>query len=196
MKKTILCIFALFVITTGYSQIKGLTLGPKVGVNFSKISTNIDTLQDNMRPGFEVGAFVRIGNKLYFQPEAMFKTKGGKLDREGTDFDYKVKLRTVDIPLMVGFRLINLKVANLRIMGGPVASFLLNKEVSTDDKSEGLNEDDFKDVNWGLQVGAGVDVLMLTLDLRYEFGLNDVYKVNDMDFKNNLFSIALGWKIL
>lgn len=52
---------------------------------------------------------------------------------------------------------------------------------------------------WGLNVGAGIDVLMFTLDVRYQMGLNEVIeKVNNFDFnsKNNVFCVSLGWKII
>lgn len=201
MKKLILTLITFFIISIGFSQIKGFTFGPKIGVNFSKISTNYDSLKNNMKPGFEIGAFVRIGNKLYVQPEVLFKTKGGKFEVEGVnDVDYKVKLQTVDVPIMVGVHLIDLKVMNIRLMLGPVASFVLNKDIDTGSSTKIMNESDFKDMNWGFQAGIGVDALILTLDVRYELGLNNIYdnKIGNktVDFKNNLWSVTLGFKIL
>jgi len=205
MKKLLIIVISLFIVSAGFAQIKGLTLGPKIGVNFSKISDNVDELKGSMKPGFELGAFVRIGQKLYVQPEAMFKTKGGKFDVDGTntsDVSYKVKLQTVDVPLMIGVRLLNLKVMNLRLMLGPVASFVLNKDIDSDDNSNTVfDKDDFKDMNWGFQGGVGIDVLFLTLDVRYELGLNNIYDGKNVsgkaiDFKNNLWSVTLGFKIL
>ena len=206
MKKLIIIAISIFIVSTGFAQMKGLTLGPKIGVNFSKISDNVEGLKESMKPGFEIGAFVRIGQKLYFQPEAMFKTKGGKFDVEGTntsDVSYKVKLQTVDVPLMIGVRFLDLKAVNIRLMLGPVASFVLNKDIDTDDNSNPVFEkSDFKDINWGFQGGAGIDVLFLTLDVRYELGLNNIYDGKDVvsgkaiDFKNNLWSVTLGFKIL
>ncbi len=210
MKKLILIVISLFIISTGFSQIKGLTLGPKIGVNFSKISSNVDEMKENMKPGFEVGAFVRIGQKLYIQPEVMYKFKGGKFDIDGIstsgqtiNYNYKVKLQTVDVPLMVGVRIINLKVMNIRLMLGPVASFVLNKDIDSDDSNPvpDMDDNDFKDLNWGFQGGAGVDILFLTLDLRYEQGLSNIYDGKTttgktIDFKNNLWTVTLGFKIL
>ena len=73
----------------------------------------------------------------------------------------------------------------------------VDQETDDDDK------DSFKDMNWGLQLGAGVDVLMLTIDLRYELGLSNLYDKPDNapeggpgEFKNNVFFISVGWKIL
>jgi hypothetical protein len=35
----------------------------------------------------------------------------------------------MDIPVLIGFKLINLKVVNWRIMAGPMASFVVNSKV-------------------------------------------------------------------
>jgi hypothetical protein len=55
-------------------------------------------------------------------------------------------------------------------------------------------------VSWGLEVGAGVDVFFLTLDLRYELGLNNLYIPDAGDseqkMKSNLFVVSLGFKII
>ena len=79
---------------------------------------------------------------------------------------------------MVGVRLIDLKAVNIRLMLGPVASFVLNKDIDSDDNNPVLEKNDFKDMNWGFQGGAGIDVLFLTLDIRYELGLNNTFLVD------------------
>jgi hypothetical protein len=81
-------------------------------------------------------------------------------------------------------------------MAGPVASFVINKSITGENWDEAITEDDFKNMNWGLQFGAGVDVLFLTLDIRYDIGLNDVSKLENFSLKNNMFTVGLGWKIL
>ncbi len=62
-----------------------------------------------------------------------------------------------------------------------------------------LQDSDFKNIAWGMDVGAGVDVFFLSLDLRYEFGLNNIYNPADGDdsqkMKSNVFIVSLGFKI-
>ncbi|MBU2649797.1 MAG: PorT family protein [Bacteroidetes bacterium] len=211
MKKLIPVIIAMFLFASGYAQVPMLTLGPKIGFNTNKIKTDLSDVKEDLKAGFEIGAFVRIGKKIYVQPEVMFKTQNSKFnvdtkDAQGNviDVDYKVKMKTIDIPVMIGAKLIDAKVFNIRIMTGPVISMLANKEIDTDEKYKDtfLNEDDFKNANWYWGFGAGVDVLMFTLDVRYNLGLNDIYdgKINNTDInpelKANLFNVTLGWKIL
>ena len=66
-------------------------------------------------------------------------------------------------------------------------------------------KDSFKDANWGLQFGAGVDFLFLTADLRYELGLNDMFDDDALatgtqdpfvgKFRNNVFMLSVGFKL-
>jgi hypothetical protein len=87
-------------------------------------------------------------------------------------------------------------------MAGPSASIITEKTVSTSDPDNFTNpiEDaDIEDLVWGFNVGAGIDVMMFTLDVRYQLGLNEVITTaNDFNFnsKNNVFAVSLGWKIM
>jgi hypothetical protein len=46
-------------------------------------------------------------------------------------------------------------------------------------------------------MGAGIDVLFMTLDVRYEIGLDNIYAgSDDATMKNNIFNVSLGIKIL
>jgi hypothetical protein len=107
-----------------------------------------------------------------------------------------IKLRTIDVPLLVGVRIANLKVANVRAFAGPVASMAINREVETQNWEQGLTEDDIRQANWALQFGAGVDLLIFTIDVRYERGMGDYSKITAETLKNNLVTVSLGWKIL
>jgi len=142
-----------------------------------------------------------LNGVMYVQPELIFVTKGGIIKEPGLNLETKVDLKTVQIPLIVGFKLLNLKVVNLRVHGGPAVSFVTNKEVTinTETTSEALDGAHIKDAIWNFQLGLGVDVLMFTLDVRYEWGLNNIWEPLDgdsHDMRNNLWNISLGWMIL
>ena len=116
MKRVILLSLMLFMATFVFGQ---FTIGPKVGLTMSKLTTNFDEVTEEMKTGFQFGAFARFGKKVYVQPELIFVTKGGIIKEPGLNLETKVDLKTVQIPLIVGFKLINLKVVNLRVHGGP-----------------------------------------------------------------------------
>lgn len=198
MKKAFLLTAILFLSISVFAQ---FTIGPKVGVTMSKLKTTFPEIKEEMKTGFQFGAFARFGKKLYLQPEIMFTTSGGEIKTEDLNLKTTVNLKNVEIPVLVGFKLLNLKVVNLRIMGGPAISMITNKEIEVDANIENpISEDDLKNAIWSFQVGAGVDVLMFTLDVRYNFGLNNIYDPDagkqEYDMKNNMWTVSLGWMIL
>jgi len=59
------------------------------------------------------------------------------------------------------------------------------------------SKDDLKNSVWSAQMGAGMDVLFMTLDVRYELGIDNLYNgSNDLSLKNNMFNVSLGIKFL
>ncbi|MEI7662388.1 MAG: porin family protein [Bacteroidota bacterium] len=205
MKKIIIMLLvilpALFSAETMFGQ---FNLGIKVGYNASKLSTGLQNVSSDFRSGFQFGAFARIGKKVYLQPELYYTTQGGVFSSDSVKNPWKqtVTIGSMDVPVLLGFKIINAKVVNLRILAGPMASFVVNKSVTDGGLNNAigpLSKGDFKSVNWSLQAGAGVDVLMFTLDVRYQVGLNQLVsevKNYKFDSKNNVWVISLGWKIL
>lgn len=201
MKRILIVVSAMLLCSISYAQmIPGFSIGPKIGASFSKFTTDADELETQMKNTIHFGAFARIGKKIYFQPELLVNTRKGEM--RNTELDLRagtVKVGSLDIPLLVGVKLIDAKVFNIRAMAGPSASMVINKTIELDDSWNDeidLTEDNLRNLNWGMQLGAGVDVLMFAIDLRYEFGLNDFSKLDNFDLKNNTFTLSVGWKIL
>lgn len=196
--KRIILLTIIFLAAVTVTMGQKVNFGPKIGYSASKLTTNVSDVTKSVKHNFMAGLFLRVGDKVYLQPELMYHTRGGVLDSAG--LKQNVTFKTLEIPLMAGFKLLNLKVVNLRFMGGPVASFVLDKDVTFDELiQDPFEEADFKNVIWGLDVGLGLDVLFLTLDVRYEFGLNNIYAGESngktVDMKNNLFTVGLGFKL-
>lgn len=196
MKKIILILTITFFATTAFSQI---TFGPKIGYNTSKLSTDKSDIKSDLRNSFQFGAFLRLGTKIYVQPEINWITEGGVFKQEtgGINLEDEIKLSTIQIPFLVGLKAIDLKVANIRIFGGPAASIVTDKTIEGPNDL-GISVDHFEDLIWSLQIGAGVDVLMLSLDVRYNIGLSKVIEnvgPVTLDSKTNGFTVSLGWKI-
>jgi hypothetical protein len=87
-------------------------------------------------------------------------------------------------------------------MAGPSMAFVIDKNIRMQDDLTSLQLtrdeilDKLEDVIWGVQAGAGIDLLMFTLDVRYEWGLNNVINHQNLELKNSIFNVSLGWKIL
>ncbi len=203
MKKLSL-IFVLFLAANlAFGQ---FSIGPKIGYNTSKLTTDADEISSDLKNSFNFGVFMRLGKKIYLQPEVNWLTRGGVFKKPEMNnvkpINQEIEMKTIEIPVLLGWRIINLGVGNIRVMAGPSASIVTDKTVSTSDPDEYINpiEDaDIEDLVWGFNIGAGVDLLMFTIDVRYQMGLNEVItKVENFDFnsKNNVFAVSLGWKIL
>lgn len=193
----------LFIMALASSFVFGqFSIGPKIGFNTSKLTTEYDSISTDIKNNFHFGAFVRIGTKYYLQPEVNWLTIGGVLKDKASINPIKaeIEMKSIEIPVIVGVRLLNFGVGNVRILLGPSATIVMDKTVETTDISlKEAIEADLEDLLWGFNVGAGVDVLMFTLDVRYQMGINEVLtKVQEFDInsKNNMFAISLGWKIL
>ena len=199
MKKIFLLVILVLSTELMFGQSK-FTIGIKVGYNASKLSTNMDTIKTNFKSGFQFGAFIRYGKRVYVQPELYYTTQGGVFTSNVTDWKQNVKIGSIDVPVLVGFQLLKGDFINVRILAGPAASFVVNKTISEGGVKPGpLTSGDLSSVNWSIQAGAGVDVWKFTLDLRYQFGLNQLIKeIEDYSFdsKNNVWVVSLGFKIL
>ena len=218
MKKLIIAAVLLLCVSFANAQ---LNFGIKAGYNSSlgindlgsitNGSYNLNSARAEMSNGFQAGVFARLGfNKVYFQPELLY-TMGKKdytmsvTDANGSGtFDKNVKVSTVDVPLLLGYKVLDLKLVNLRVFAGPKLRFNAGSTLDFNNVTGGnFNtadlQRDVKAAQLGLEAGFGVDVLMLSLDFRYQV-INDMYqtKLKDVTVDNlpaNTFVISLGWKI-
>lgn len=216
MKKVILLFAALFIGGIAMAQLPNI--GIRVGLTTSQLTTDLsEQFSSENTLGYQGGAFVRLNfNKFYVQPELIYNHRSTKLEYEinpvidgenqrvGVKSD--MKIGTFDIPIIAGFKLVKTKMLNVRVFAGPEISFSTNKDISyeytTDDGEDfdgeagKISVNDFNSTTWYLQAGAGVDVLFLTFDIRYEKGLSDLYNSADLNFKNNVWVFTLGFKFL
>jgi hypothetical protein len=202
MKKVLF--FTLFVTSSFLAGAQGIgfSIGPKIGYNSNTLTDNLDSVRTSIKNSLQIGAFMRIGSKFYFQPEANYQVVSGTLNKSnGSSIqsqDYTLK--SVKIPAILGYKLINKGIFNLRLLAGPAFTFILDKNLDPADMG-GLwplqSKDDLKNSVWSAQMGAGMDVLFMTLDVRYELGIENLYNgSNDLSLKNNMFNVSLGIKFL
>ena len=168
-------------------------LGIKAGYNTSKLSTDLSTIKADSKGGYNFGAFGRFGGeKFYLQPEFLYVVKNEEFS-VGASTD-AIKMKSIQVPVLLGLKLIDLKVASIRAFTGPAISFSTGYE---SDKSFNYN---FNNATWDYQLGAGVDVLMFTFDVRYEWGLSKTFDTSSLGSnftsKGNTFSVNLGFKFL
>lgn len=214
MKKIILASTLLFLASIGYSQ---LNIGLKASYTSSLSINNINsettgqyglsTLNSDLKNNFQAGAFARLSfGKIYVQPELLysFAKKGYQVAYiDGTTVNKSLKMNTIDVPLLLGIKLIDLKLMNIRAFAGPKLRFNAGSQLDPLVLSTGANGatlvSEAKKAQAGLEAGVGVDLLMFTLDLRYNL-IGDLYqtKLNNVSLEKLPSSnviVSLGWKL-
>lgn len=185
-------------------------LGPKVGFTASTLTVNQDSIENGFRNNFLFGAFARFGDKVHIQPEIIWYTKGTVFKpinlNSPLPVEQEITLSGIEIPLQLGVKLLDLELINLRVFGGPAANIIVNKQIQTNQGSSLTNpikESDIKNIHWGLKLGAGLDILMFAVDVKYSMGLNNIIgTVNiggnpvQFDSRSQAFEVSIGWKIL
>ncbi len=189
MKK--LLIITLFGLMAGTITAQPIfDLGLKGGFNCSKISLSHSDYNESTITKMHYGAFARLGiSKIFIQPEVYFTKKGGefKLKDVSSKFDYSA----VDVPVLLGFKFLDVKTFSLHAMAGPVFGFVTDKKIDTSEFSKEYFEDNY----CGIQYGIGADILFLTIDLRMEQG-SKVFEQLNVKGKNNNFMVTVGIKLL
>ena len=188
-------------------------LGIKGGVNMASLKTEGLTYNGlgnyvvenlNAKTGYVAGAYMRLGRKIYIEPELLVSYKNGSINvlksLSTQSLQLDIKYVSLDVPILIGYRL-----GPLHVMAGPVASYSLNAD-NTISEAIGANLGSLQAATtkayFSYTAGAGIDLLGLTLDLRYEGNFTDLSKTiplpQGVNFsqKASLWQATLGMKIL
>jgi hypothetical protein len=175
MKRIILTSSLAILFLTSYAQID---FGIKGGLNISNVkASEILTDDYRMNPaasgnlGYHVGGFLRASLAgIFIQPELYFSSIASEYTVEdisgaGTAEQLvKQKIGRLDIPVLVG-----VKLGTFRLGLGPVGSITLSDQSDLTDITG--YEATFKSATFGYQLGAGLDIWKIGIDLRYEGNL-------------------------
>lgn len=166
---------------------------PTVDVNGQTFRNNIsDSYQS--RTGTSFGIYTRFGKNLFLQPELLYTTQEGQFDviRNGVTENVTIKTTSFDVPVLLG-----LKGGPLRFMVGPMASFRIDNNAGLSDAlkqyTTGSLNDAWSKAWYGYQIGGGLDLGSLGLDVRYQGNLSDVAQVNTSG--GNFSQRAKSWQI-
>lgn len=181
-------------VATSNVNAQDISFGPKVGYNNASLNgSNFREFHDNNSiNGMHVGIFAEVRfNKFAIQPEVYYSTEGGKWKvgvNEGA-LEHNFNLEYIQVPLMFKYYLTN----GIAIEAGPQAGFLTNSDVKFSDldpDSSKFNEFDFS-VNAGLSINLPLNFM---ISARYNAGLTNVIDHPDVDWKNRVLRLSLGYR--
>jgi hypothetical protein len=142
---------------------------PDVSLSDIKEANNHIPDVKNASLNLQLGLFARIQLLgFYIQPEAMFSNSKSELKFE--DVTGEVKINKLDLPVMVGKRFLKI----FRVNAGPVFSLKLSQDIKNVKNTSDEIIANYKNATVGLQYGIGLDISMITIDLRVEKGLQSI----------------------
>jgi hypothetical protein len=162
MKKTLLTVALAAFSAITYAQTDS-NFGVKAGLNYNANGDYFESASAAARNpdrnvGYHIGFFGQIGSSVYLRPELVYTSTTSDYDNE--DF----KMQKLDLPLLLGTRVIG----PLHVFAGPAFQYILDTEY------DGITISDVKnDFTVGLNIGAGINLGKLGVDLRYERGFSD-----------------------
>jgi Outer membrane protein beta-barrel domain len=207
MKISVLTFFLSLWVVTAFSQLpKTLDFGIKGGINSSQMITTDGTVNSvnytnfitAAKSGFNLGIFARLGGKrAYLQPEILYCQKNG--ESLSGPLVQTLKTTSIQVPILLGYKLINLKFGSLHAVTGPALSYSIGPSKLLSSMTQ-LNLNPLKTSSWNWQLGGGIDILMFTLDLRYEWGISPLSGLSSpnigMGNKLKLYTFSIGFKFI
>ena len=199
MKKLFLAGFSFFAMN---AMAQNIDFGLKAGLVFNadkgavKAFNGMIDEKGKGSVGYQAGAMVRIkAGGLYVQPELLYTAFKNEFEEQGETID--VKKSRLDIPVNVGK---TFAMGLVQVQTGPV--FSLNFEDTID--SDGINfpdADERDKIGLGWQIGTGVNIKNINVDLRYEFGLGKnvskyiISEVGEFQTENrsNMLNLSVGY---
>lgn len=151
---------------------------------------------DDMKFGTQFGAWIRIGNTVFLQPEIIFNSNRTDFRIGESSVGEVVKTeryQNLDIPILVGFT-----AGPIRLHGGPVGHYFLKSNSELTD-FKGYAER-WKQFTWGWQAGLAIGTGRISADLRYEgnfnkFGDHVTFFGDQYHFSNNPARLVLALNI-
>lgn len=169
MRRTLLTGLLVLCSAAAFSQ-TGPGFGVKGGLNYNANGDYFESAGEAARNpdrnvGYHLGFWGKLGNDVYLRPELVYTRT--KSDYDGDDF----KMSKLDVPVLLGVKVIG----PLHVFGGPAFQYILDTEF------DGITVDDVENnFTVGLNLGAGISLGNIGVDLRYERGFSN----NEASFIN------------
>jgi hypothetical protein len=219
--KYLVKLFVVVIAFTMTTELFAQNFGFKAGLNLSNMlaKDDEDTYSDDfkMNPGFHLGATAEfpLAEMISFETGLLLSTKGFKISEEETFFgetiktEMKMNLLYLDVPLTAKATF-DLGGAKIYGVFGPYAGLGLTGKIKVEATFDGEtlteeedilwgsdeDESDLKRLDFGLIMGAGVEINSIQIGLTYGLGLANISPVTDGGsiINNRVLGLSVGYK--
>ncbi len=186
-------------------DVQQVRLGIKGGFNYSTLFAK-DVDNTSAITGYHIGFYGKlpVAGMVSIQPELYFTIKGADVTYDNLIATGQVRytFNYIELPVLL---MVNMT-PNFNVHAGPFASFLINgkvehmKNVSLFDFEQNLDTSDFKRLETGFALGAGIDIASISIGMRYLLGLSKIGKEKSFldttytfpDARNGLFNFYIS----
>lgn len=196
MKKLVIALlFSGACATTAKAQFQ---VNPQAGLTFQNLTNASPGVEFRAAAGWQMGADLRFGDRLYVQPGAFFgsyktyvtSSAGDTISAEDNLIRQNLRLKA-----MVGYRIIDSYQFDLRFAVGPTYDVLL--KVKDKEGSFVSNEGYFNKGLLNIDAALGFDMGLLTLEPSVSFGVSRVFDqdeivVKDIDSRYLTYGLTIG----
>ncbi|TAF64402.1 MAG: PorT family protein [Cytophagales bacterium] len=177
------------------SAIAQVSLGVKAGLNYQWMAPRPAGEESEARIGLALGGFARFKVPIagfYVQPELMFSQKGGKTRAGSTEVVYKIN--NIEIPILLGKSFAG---GVARFYLGPQFNFVVGAkgDVTVGSVTRTADLENYNNFYLGMQLGFGVDLTKLTIDLNFQPTLGNFAK-DSGNYKPNAVQLTVGYKFM
>ncbi len=155
------------------------------------------------RSGYQAGGAITFGSRAFVQPGFQYTNLSTRIINENTTnssnvFTDETTIQVVSVPLKFGFRFIDPNKEdffNVRIFGGFEGHHVIGVKHGTNSGAIGeITKDDYTNLILNTDVGMGIDLWFMFVDVGYQIGLTPVHASGD-NAKANAFYTNLGIRI-
>ncbi len=197
MKKTIIIAALGTLMGSATAQFQ---VNPQFGINYQGITNATEGTEFKAGLGWQLGADLRFGDRLFFQPGAFFGRSATVVQRSAQDallIEDDLVRTNLRLKSMFGYRIIDTYQFDVRFAMGPTYDVLL----SVDDRNDhiGYGMGDFRRGSLNLDAALGIDMGHFTVEPSASFGLSNVFKdnpaVQDIGSRYLTYGLTIGINI-
>ncbi len=202
--KLLVAVIALTIATGSFAQEYGVKAGLNLANMLVKDDNNTYSDDFDMKLGFHVGVTAEfpLTELFSFETGLLLSQKGYKLEESwgGETYEYTLTLNYLEIPLL-GKATYDLGGTAIYGQLGPYVGFGLTGKFKDEDEDQDVDwgsgdDDHYKRLDFGLNIGAGVQLNNITIGASYGLGLMNITPHDEGSFtvNNRVIGVSVGYK--